>query len=145
MPGSTWRPAQSWVTIQEITAAEKINESHFSRVLRFTLLAPDIVEAILNGNYSGTLPTLIGPFPVEWTSQHETLIRGRCSEGSAHFPPDCRYDRLRAVAAMWLWRTRSSRGALASYQIAKSGTSPAQAIHSRLLLSHWSQRNCREA
>ena len=30
---------------------------------------------ILAGRYSRILPALIGPFPVEWTSQQETLIR----------------------------------------------------------------------
>ena len=35
-------------TIAEIAAAEKINESYLGRVLRLTLLAPDIVEAVLN-------------------------------------------------------------------------------------------------
>jgi hypothetical protein len=32
-------------TIAELAAAEKINESYVSRVLRLTLLAPDTVEA----------------------------------------------------------------------------------------------------
>ena len=36
------------VTIAE-TVAEKINETYVGRVLRLTLLAPDIVEAILDG------------------------------------------------------------------------------------------------
>src|SRR5690606_26050844 len=36
-------------TIREIAAAEKINESYVGRVLRLTLLAPDIVEGILGG------------------------------------------------------------------------------------------------
>jgi hypothetical protein len=36
-------------TIAEIAAAEKINESYVGRVLRLTLLAPDIVAAILDG------------------------------------------------------------------------------------------------
>jgi hypothetical protein len=34
-------------TIAEIAAAEKINESYVGHVLRLTLLAPEIVEAIL--------------------------------------------------------------------------------------------------
>src|SRR6202007_2465109 len=34
-------------TIAEIASAEKINESYVGRVLRLTLLAPDIVEALL--------------------------------------------------------------------------------------------------
>jgi hypothetical protein len=36
-------------TIAEIAAAEKINESYVGRILRLTLLAPDIIEAILDG------------------------------------------------------------------------------------------------
>jgi hypothetical protein len=39
----------TYATIAEIAAAEKINESYVGRVLRLTLLAPNSVEAILNG------------------------------------------------------------------------------------------------
>jgi hypothetical protein len=38
-----------YATIDELAAAEKINASYVSRILRLTLLAPDIVEAILDG------------------------------------------------------------------------------------------------
>jgi hypothetical protein len=37
-----------YTTIDEIAVGEKINDSYVSRVLRLTLLAPDIVESILN-------------------------------------------------------------------------------------------------
>lgn len=55
-------------TINELAAAEKINSSYVSRVLRLTLLAPEIVEAILDGRQPEgiTLPGLTKPFPVEW-------------------------------------------------------------------------------
>ncbi len=58
-------------TINELAAAEKINSSYVSRLLRLTLLAPDIVEAILDGRQPEgmTLPGLMEPFPVEWVSQ----------------------------------------------------------------------------
>ena len=36
-------------TVDEIARAEGINDSYVSRILRLTLLAPDIVEAILDG------------------------------------------------------------------------------------------------
>src|SRR5258708_39078233 len=36
-------------TIAEIATTEKINESYVGRILRLTLLAPEIVEAILGG------------------------------------------------------------------------------------------------
>jgi hypothetical protein len=64
-----------FVTINELAAAEKISSSYVSRLLRLTLLAPDIVEAILDGRQPAgmTLPTLMEPFPVEWEVQRVTL------------------------------------------------------------------------
>ncbi|TCH97614.1 hypothetical protein EJV46_15960 [Roseococcus sp. SYP-B2431] len=58
-------------TINELAAAENINSSYVSRLLRLTLLAPDIVESILDGRQPDgmTLPGLMEPFPVEWASQ----------------------------------------------------------------------------
>jgi hypothetical protein len=70
-------------TVREIAAAEKINASYVSRVLRLTLLAPEIVEAILDGRQvpEMTLPVLMGPFPVEWDRLLATLIG--CLPGSS--------------------------------------------------------------
>ena len=58
-------------TIAEIAATEKVNDSYVGRVLRLTLLAPDIVEAILGGRQPAemTLATLTRPFPILWESQ----------------------------------------------------------------------------
>ena len=55
----------------EIAAAEKVNEFYVGRVLRLTLLAPDIVDAILNGRQPAgwQLDFLLRPFPVEWREQ----------------------------------------------------------------------------
>lgn len=69
-----WRrmlEASDYGTIKELAAREKINESCVSRVLRPTLLAPEIVEAVLDGRQPEgmTLPGLMGPFPVEWDIQ----------------------------------------------------------------------------
>jgi hypothetical protein len=65
-----------FATIHELAAAEKINPSYVSRVLRLTLLAPDIVEAILDGRQpSGmTLPGLMAPFRVEWERQRIKIL-----------------------------------------------------------------------
>ena len=55
--GFRWRKLLEtghFATIQEIAEAENINPSYISRVLRLTLLAPEIVEAIL----AGTQPPL---------------------------------------------------------------------------------------
>ena len=58
-------------TVDEIAVAEKINSSYVSRVLRLTLLAPDIVEAILDGRQpvEMTLAGLMHPFTAEWQEQ----------------------------------------------------------------------------
>src|SRR5437588_514561 len=42
-------------TIAEIAATEEINESYVGRVLRLTLLAPDVVEEIIDGRQPVTL------------------------------------------------------------------------------------------
>ena len=64
----------TYATIAEIAAAEKINESYVGRVLRLTLLAPDIVEAILGGRQPAeiTLAVLMKPFAVVWREQGTT-------------------------------------------------------------------------
>ena len=58
-------------TVDEIARAERINPSYVSRILRLTLLAPDIVEAILDGRQPPalTLARLMKPFPFDWERQ----------------------------------------------------------------------------
>jgi len=58
-------------TIDDLAAAEKINSSYVSRILRLTLLAPDIVEAILDGRQGAevTVKELMQPLPVKWGEQ----------------------------------------------------------------------------
>jgi hypothetical protein len=64
-------------TIAEIAAAEKINESYVGRVLRLTLLAPDIVETILAGRQPPglQLDRLMKRFPALWPAQRSELLR----------------------------------------------------------------------
>jgi hypothetical protein len=73
-----WRAmleSREYATIREISNAEKINESYLGRVLRLTLLAPDVIEAILGGRQPSelTLPGLMRPFPVQWQAQRPTF------------------------------------------------------------------------
>ena len=58
-------------SISELAAAEKIDRSYLCRVLRLTLLAPEMVEALLGGRQPEevTLPALMKGFPVEWDRQ----------------------------------------------------------------------------
>ena len=59
----------------ELAAAEKINPSYVSRVLRLTLLAPDIVEAIVEGRQSSDVAAyiLLRPFSVDWNKQRRVF------------------------------------------------------------------------
>jgi hypothetical protein len=60
-----------FATTAELAAHEGIAPSYMTRVLRLTLLAPDIVEAILDYRQAPavTLANLMEPFPVDWKAQ----------------------------------------------------------------------------
>lgn len=62
-------------TLEEIADAENINPSYVSRLLRMTLLAPDIVEAILAGRQPDglTMARAMQPFPMDWAGQKRSL------------------------------------------------------------------------
>jgi hypothetical protein len=59
----------------ELVKAEKVNDSYLSRILRLTLLAPDIIEAILTGRQPTTLQLdeLLKPLPAAWSQQRSKL------------------------------------------------------------------------
>jgi hypothetical protein len=61
-------------TLAELADAERISRSYVCRVLRLTLLAPDIVERILDGRPTAELAQFLLPFPVEWLRQREWLV-----------------------------------------------------------------------
>ena len=60
-----------FATIAELADREGIAPSYMTRVLRPTLLAPDIVEAILDGTQGPevTLARALEPFPIDWAEQ----------------------------------------------------------------------------
>ena len=76
-------------SIEEMAAAEKINTTYVSRLLRMTLLAPDIVEAILNGRQPAdmTLAGLMGPFAVVWREQRLRFASARSGESTCSTVP----------------------------------------------------------
>jgi hypothetical protein len=61
-------------TLADLADAERISRSYVCRVLRLTLLAPDIVERILDGRPTAGLPQFLKPFPVEWERQRQDLL-----------------------------------------------------------------------
>ena len=57
-------------SIAELARAERITKSYLCRIIRLTLLAPTIIEAILDGQVRELqLAELMNPFPVEWHQQ----------------------------------------------------------------------------
>lgn len=68
-------------TVADIARAEKINSSYVSRILRLTLLAPDVVEAILEGRQGPevTLVQVLGPLPVLWAEHRKFTKLDRCN------------------------------------------------------------------
>ena len=60
-----------FATVSELAEREGIAPSYITRVLRLTLLAPDIVEAILDGKQGPevTLAQGLEPFPLAWQLQ----------------------------------------------------------------------------
>jgi hypothetical protein len=64
-----------YASISEMARAERIDRGYLGRALRLTLLAPDIVEAILDGRQPPGLglPRLMDAFPTEWEEQRRAL------------------------------------------------------------------------
>ena len=60
-----------FATINDLAKREGIALSYMTRVLRLTLLAPDIVADILEGRqgHNTTLAALLGEFPLHWEEQ----------------------------------------------------------------------------
>jgi len=60
-----------YASIGEMAATERVDRGHVGTVLRLTLLAPEIVEATLDGREPRaiTSPALLNLFPVEWSAQ----------------------------------------------------------------------------
>lgn len=68
----------AYSSITELAKGEKVNESYACRLLRLTLLAPEIAEAILNGSQPNglQLSQLLRPLPASWEDQRRHLFRG---------------------------------------------------------------------
>lgn len=57
-----------FATIGDLAAHEQVATSSMTRIMRLTLLAPEIVERILDGRCGKmSLSDLLEPFPMEWT------------------------------------------------------------------------------
>lgn len=65
-----------FATIAELAEREGMAYTYMARVLRLTLLAPDIVEAILEGKQGPqvTLAMMLEPFSLVWSDQRAYLL-----------------------------------------------------------------------
>lgn len=66
-----------YASISEMAAAERIERGYLGSLLRLTLLAPALVEELMEGRAGSapSLPTLLQPFPEIWEHQHEPLAQ----------------------------------------------------------------------
>ena len=62
-----------FASVTELAQAEKINRSYLCRILWLTLLAPDIVDAVLDGRSTKQMAGLMGMFPVRWNEQRRSF------------------------------------------------------------------------
>lgn len=69
----------TYATIDDMAAAEKINSSYISRLMRLAYLSPTIVEAILDGRHPAhlTMKDLMAPFPLDWAAQERQFLAHR--------------------------------------------------------------------
>jgi hypothetical protein len=63
-------------SISEMAVEERIERGYLGSLLRLTLLAPDIVEALLNGRQSQSLqlPQIAESFPISWEAQRQAFL-----------------------------------------------------------------------
>ena len=76
-------------TLEDLARAKHVHATYASRVLRLTLLAPDIVEAIMDGRQPTglQLDELLEGFPLGWDEQRVGCGQtARNEPGSTHFP-----------------------------------------------------------
>lgn len=59
-------------SISELAEKEGIAFTYMARLMRLSLLSPDIVDAIMAGRQDPdiTLANLVDPFPLDWNKQH---------------------------------------------------------------------------
>jgi predicted DNA-binding ribbon-helix-helix protein len=66
-----------YASLTELAESEKINLSYLCRMLRLTLLAPDIVEALLDGKHRHIqLSEFLRPISLIWIEQRNKLEAG---------------------------------------------------------------------
>lgn len=65
-----------YASISEMAAAERIERGYLGSLLRLTLLAPELIEAIMDGRLPSELglPTFQKPFAPSWEAQRRSFL-----------------------------------------------------------------------
>lgn len=71
-----------FASISELAEREGIAFTYMARLLRLSLLAPEIVDAIMDGRQpeSVTLANMIDPFPLDWKEQRIRFLQPGTSD-----------------------------------------------------------------
>ena len=69
-------------TITQLALALDVDSSYVGRILRLTLLAPEIIESILDGREPAglSLARLTKTLPLDWSSQQDELLGSMAEE-----------------------------------------------------------------
>jgi hypothetical protein len=64
-----------YASITELAAVERLDRGYLGSLLKLTLLAPDIVESVLDGRLPEQigLPVLLDPLSVAWDAQRAAI------------------------------------------------------------------------
>jgi hypothetical protein len=78
-----------YASISEMAQAERLERGYLGSLLRLTLLAPNIVDAILDRHQPEalSLPRLLAPFSTVWVEQRQAFNTPACSQKGAHNEP----------------------------------------------------------
>jgi hypothetical protein len=77
-------------SISEMAKAEGVERGYLGRLIKLTLLCPDIVEGILDGKYSEPigLPDVMRSLPTEWGAQRAGIDRCDAAASSSNPPSE---------------------------------------------------------
>ena len=89
-----------YATLRELAKAERLDPAYVSRMLRLTLLAPNLVQRILDGPRSRTpsLEALRATLPPDWTAQ-ERWVSGLASQRRLQDPSAAALPKRKHIAA----------------------------------------------
>ena len=61
-----------FASISELAEKEGIAFTYMARLMRLSLLSPELVDAVMDGRHPAniTLANLMDPFPADWKEQH---------------------------------------------------------------------------